>query len=68
MVPNIGKSKPPKSCENRLGEGLIEGNGAKCCVAAADVLVSADDEDPTFQFNSGILLEELEAFSDETLG
>ena len=40
---NIGKSKLPKSCENKLGEGLIEGNGAKCPLESG----------PTFQLNSG---------------
>ena len=43
MVVNIGKSKLPKSCENKLGEGLIEGNGAKCPLESG----------PTFQLNSG---------------
>ena len=43
MVVNIGKSKLPKSCENKLGEGLIEGKGAKCPLESG----------PTFQLNSG---------------
>ena len=43
VVVNMGKSKLPKSCENKLGEGLIEGNGAKCPLESG----------PTFQLNSG---------------
>ena len=43
MSLNIWKSKLPKSCENKFGEGLIDGKGAKCPVESG----------PTFQLNSG---------------